>query len=404
MSHTKSKKILLFGAGRIGRSFIAQLFHKAGYYLVFVDIDKELTDRLNKSKKYKIVIKGNNEEVLTITDFYALHIEEKDKIISEIIDSELCAVSVGQKGLAGVAELLAAGLLERKNRYPDHPMDVILAENLRDAAQRMKKELKKGLGSDFPLEKYVGLVETSIGKMVPIMTQKDIKKDPLQVFAESYNTLILDKNAFRNPVPRVDGLAPKTNMKAWVDRKLFIHNLGHASLAYLAFVKNPSWKYTWEALEDRELKNKVFSCMQEASTVLMKMHPGEFTQSQLTDHINDLLNRFANKALGDTIFRVGCDLERKLGPDDRLVPVIKYAVKKNLPFLNIMKAFVSGMFFDARDDEGNPYPPDEKFLHKFNRNVARILTEHCKFEASEENRILFLGMNLESEIKQNLKQ
>lgn len=69
------------------------------------------------------------------------------------------------------------------------------------------------------LKKHVGLIETSIGKMVLIMSEKDIKEDILQDFAESYNTLILDKQAFKNSKPEVAGLAANENIKAWVDRK-----------------------------------------------------------------------------------------------------------------------------------------------------------------------------------------
>ena len=35
--------------------------------------------------------------------------------------------------------------------------------------------------------------------------------------------------------PDVKGLAPKKNIKAWVDRKAFIHNLGHATAAYYGY-------------------------------------------------------------------------------------------------------------------------------------------------------------------------
>jgi mannitol-1-phosphate 5-dehydrogenase len=45
--------------------------------------------------------------------------------------------------------------------------------------------------------------------MVPLMTQKDLQHDVLQVFAEEYNTLCLDKMAFKNPIPEIEGLAPK---------------------------------------------------------------------------------------------------------------------------------------------------------------------------------------------------
>jgi mannitol-1-phosphate 5-dehydrogenase len=43
------------------------------------------------------------------------------------------------------------------------------------------------------LDEYVGLIETSIGKMVPIMPEKELERDPLMVYAEPYNTLIVDR-------------------------------------------------------------------------------------------------------------------------------------------------------------------------------------------------------------------
>ena len=63
------------------------------------------------------------------------------------------------------------------------------------------EELGRYLPHDYPLNELVGLVETSIGKMVPIMSQKDLEEDPLQVFAEPYNTLIVSKKGFKNPIP-----------------------------------------------------------------------------------------------------------------------------------------------------------------------------------------------------------
>jgi len=45
--------------------------------------------------------------------------------------------------------------------------------------------------------------------MIPIMQKKDLKDDYLQVFAEPYNTLILNKKGFKNPIPAIIGLAPK---------------------------------------------------------------------------------------------------------------------------------------------------------------------------------------------------
>ena len=55
------KKILLFGAGKIGRSFVAQLFSRGGYEVVFVDINQKIIDLLNSVKEYDVVVKGENE-------------------------------------------------------------------------------------------------------------------------------------------------------------------------------------------------------------------------------------------------------------------------------------------------------------------------------------------------------
>ena len=51
----------------------------------------------------------------------------------------------------------------------------------------------------------------------------------------------------------------------------------------------------------------------------------------LKDHIEDLLKRFGNKNLGDTIFRVGHDLERKLGKDDRFMGIVRLAQEVGSP-------------------------------------------------------------------------
>ena len=123
----------------------------------------------------------------------------------------------------------------------------------------------------------MGLVETSIGKMVPIMTSHDLDEDHLQVFAEPYNTLILDKKGFRGEIPDIKELALKENMKAWVDRKAFIHNLGHATAAYFGHLKYPDAIFMYEVLADSEVYLFTKKVMHESGQVLMATYPTEFT-------------------------------------------------------------------------------------------------------------------------------
>ncbi|GAH49350.1 unnamed protein product, partial [marine sediment metagenome] len=249
---------------------------------------------------------------------------------------------------------------------------------MRDAAEYFEKEIVKIVGNDYPFKKLVGLVETSIGKMVPIMSKKDMDEDILQIFAESYNNLILDKKAFKNPIPNVKGLSPKDNMKAWVDRKSFIHNLGHAASSYLGYLYDKKFVYLYEALAVKELYSQTKETMMQASEILMKEYPGEFTKKDLEDHIDDLLKRFMNKALGDTIYRVGRDLLRKLGPEDRLVGTIKKGLKHNMNVDKILYALVCGFYFRATDKSGAMFDRDIEFVSKyFNNGIEYILVNVC---------------------------
>jgi mannitol-1-phosphate 5-dehydrogenase len=245
----------------------------------------------------------------------------------------------------------------------------------------------------------VGLIETSIGKMVPIMLKKDMEADVLQVFAEPYNTLILDKMAFKNPIPLIEGLAPKENMKAWVDRKLFIHNLGHATAAYLGFLAHPSSTFLYEVLSDSQLKEKVRNTMLQAANILLRKYPDEFTIESLTEHIDDLLKRFQNKALGDTLFRVGCDLQRKLGAEDRLASAIQLAREFKLPYDLILTSLVCGCHFKATDEVGNMLPSDLEFMAIYAKGIKAVLIFICGFDEIIDSEVILKAVLIDKLLK-----
>ncbi len=355
------KKLVLFGAGKIGRSYIAQLFSRAGYETVFVDIDQNLIRLLNERKAYPVVIRDKQQEIIRVENVRAVHVSETDKVMEELAGAAIVATSVGQKGLPSLFPLLAEGLQLRRQKN-ELPLDILIAENIRNADLLFQRELKKHLPKNYPFEKLVGLVETSIGKMVPIMTAKDMEEDALQIFAEAYNTLPVDAKAFKNPVPDVQGLAPKQNMKAWVDRKSFIHNLGHAAAAYFGYLEHPEENLLWKVLADKKVYHKTRDTMLQSVGILAKKYPEEFTFTGLEAHTDDLLQRFQNRSLGDTVFRVGCDLYRKLDKNDRLAGAIHLAREEQLSYEKILEALVAGFYFRETDENGKLFPADRQFI------------------------------------------
>ena len=384
------KKLVLFGAGKIGRSFIGQLFARSGFEVVFVDISETLINELNRRHEYDVIIKSDQPDTtIKISNLRGILATQELKVAEEIADADIVAVSVGQSGLAQVISILAKGLQLRQKKHGFLPLDIILAENMRNVDQYVRGKLQKIMGNDYPLEELVGLIETSIGKMVPIMPLEVQKRDPLLVYAEPYNTLILDKKTFKNPIPEVEGLAPKENMKAWVDRKSYIHNLGHAAAAYSGFLAEPDAIYIADVLKNKALKKFVRSVMMQSAGVLMRKYPGEFTLTDLMDHVDDLLFRFCNRALGDTVFRVGCDLKRKLHRNDRILSPLIDGLEMRLPVNKILLTFAYGLCFRARDENGKLLPGDAEFSRTLNKKgLDYVLTHICCLHPEYDRKVI----------------
>ena len=348
-----------WGAGNIGRSFIGQVFAKNGYDVTFVDIDTPLITTLNETTSYVVqFVSGNETKALTIDGVRAVDARDQKKINEAIIQADLMGVSVGKNVWPHIASSLALAIAERYRDKPDAPLDIILAENIHHASAFVSSLLVPHLPKELPFTTYVGLIETSIGKMVPIQEKGNF----LTLRAEPYNELIVDKEGFLQPIPTVSDLHPVTPIEAYVDRKLYIHNLGHATAAYLGYSKHPDKPLIAEVLEDKEVVLSVRKTMMQSSEILLAIYPKVFTSSALNDHIDDLLSRFSNKALGDTVFRVGRDLNRKLRFDDRLMGVIIEAQNMHLPWDHIGKAYLTALSFTAVDAQKEMFEPDKKLL------------------------------------------
>ena len=383
------KKIVIFGAGNIGRSFIAQLFSRAGYEIVFIEIDSAIVDALNKYHRYRIEIKDIQSETIWVENVRAINSKDSDRVKLEVSNSDIISTSVGSKTLPYLYKDIADGILLRKKSGLKKPLNIIICENLRNAKNEFYNGLRKYLPSDFTEDEMPGLIETSIGKMVPIMKEEDKKNDILLVYAESFNTLILDKNGFKGELPDIYGLDMKNNMKAYVDRKLFIHNLGHAVTSYLGYLFNPKLKYIWEAVDIPEIERTARAAMWESGLSLIKEYPQEFNKASQEEHIEDLLNRYKNKFLNDTIYRVGRDIQRKLDPDDRLVGALRLDVKHGVDYNNTAKAIAAAMLFRAEDENGKLFYRDKIFINDiYSKGAEKVLTGVCKFDKVSDIKII----------------
>jgi len=370
-------KLVQFGAGNIGRSFVGQLFARAGWEVVFVEVDANLVEALNRARRYVVEIRDEPPGLIVVENVRAVEARDRAAVAEEIATADMASTAVGPHALDSVYPLIAAGLARRRE-LGGGPLDILICENLRDAASVLRDGVAGHLPEDFDVEAEAGLIQTSIGKMVPLISEEERRRDPLTVYAEAFNTLIVDRRAFKGPVPAVPGLDAKDNIAAYVDRKLFIHNLGHAAAAYLGFVAHPGRIYLWQMLEDRRVEAVARSAMWESARALIAEYPAEFDRTNQGEHIEDLLRRFRNRRLGDTIYRVGRDLFRKLGPADRIMGAVQVQMRHEVQPRATTAALAAGLLFRGLGDTGRMLRQDARFaaaLHKLGPRA--MLSDVC---------------------------
>ena len=313
------KKGIQFGAGNIGRGFIGHLLWESGLEIIFVEAREDLVRLLNERGCYplRLLHREGKEEDLIIDNLRALSTQEEDKVAKEIEEGDVVFTAVGVKNLPAIAPLLAQGLELRLRGSADF-LNIFLCENLKDAPQLLKEEIEKYLtpsGKNF-LEEKVGLVGTVVARMVPVMGERYGVEDPLFVVAESYHHLPFDAQAVKGEVPKIAGLRAVSNFPAEVERKLFIHNLGHAALAYLGY--REGYTYIHEAIKDEKIRKILDGAWEEVSRALLQKHP-DLDSQEHEKLVEDLQERFANPLLLDTLERVGREPLRKLASEDRLI-------------------------------------------------------------------------------------
>ena len=307
---------VMYGAGNIGRGFIGALFSQSGYDVTFIDVAEPVVRHLREHRRYPIrVVSTEGYEDVWVENVTAVN-GDLPEAAAAIAGCDIMATAVGARILPLIVPNIVAGLRKRW-AMEKGPLNIIICENLNDANKVLEELLKAQLTEQecILFDKTVGLVEASIGRMVPVQTEEMKDGEPMRVCVEQYGFLPVDRDAFKGEIPKIRNLVPYAPFDFYIKRKLYVHNMGHATCAYLGNLLGLD--YIYEAISIPEVRILVQNAMQESEIALSRRYGA--SMMDLQEHITDLLYRFKNKALKDTCQRVGGDPARKLGAADRLI-------------------------------------------------------------------------------------
>ena len=362
-------KAVMYGGGNIGRGFIGALLSQSGYEVTFIDVAEPVVKALQENRTYPVrYVTTEGHEDVWVQNVTAVNGNDAEAASDAIAQCDIMATAVGARILKFIVPNIVAGLRKRW-AMGKGTLNIIICENLMDANKVLEGMLKEQLTAEEQklFDETVGLVEASIGRMVPVQTEEMKAGEPMRVCVERYGFLPVDKAAFKGEIPAISNMVPFEPFDFYIKRKLYVHNMGHATCAYLGDLLGLA--YIYQSIAVPEVRVLVQNAMLESAMALSKKYGAPLGDLQM--HITDLLGRFTNAALGDTCQRVGGDPARKLGADDRLIGSSLLAMEQGITPAYITVGAAAGLHRYLNENE----------MAQTAENALKVLEEVSKLTA-----------------------
>ena len=327
---------VIFGAGKVGRGFLAHLLFKAGWQVSFVDVSEEVVGLLDGS--YYSVVNLGTGEVESIGPVSALSAANGGAVAEAVKSADLLMTSIGGDNLAAWAESINEAVAERLKWGP---IDIILCENHpRPAA----------LVYDILNLDGVGIAQAQVLRSCIEPTEEQIATlGSLVVQVQDYWVLPLDGDVLMNPelLSQVTGFEARPNFSVELTRKLYTYNAINAAVCFPGAEQG----YVWlaDAANDSEIAKLAKRVGEESSDALIAEYG--FDANEQRGWCERALAKYQDATIRDPIERNARDPIRKLGLHDRILGPLHLCISHGLPHAALVETMKSALAYREPSDD-----------------------------------------------------
>lgn len=333
-------KVVLCGAGKIGRGIIVKSVLKAGHNLTILDVSRSLIDLLNQAGSYTVHSKDQNLDYKEKVSGYLAYELDSEQAGASILAADLILVSVGLNNVESLLGKLLPFMMQRISG-PSKPVDMIFCENYVGIKSYVKQLMSDKFQIDPEIfEGRIGFAGGSVGVVVPP------PEDPLYIVKGPYEDIHIEADALITDFS-IPHFIPVNNFELNIREKLYIYNMAHAMTSYLGWLHK--YEYVDQAYIAAEINNDVRSAMEASALALSREFSVEYSDELMV--VDDIERRICNDRIRDTVVRIAADPVRKLAPGDRLTGSLDLMIRHGIKCDALLKGIAAGFRFDAPGDE-----------------------------------------------------
>ncbi|GIJ98653.1 hypothetical protein Aspvir_000771 [Aspergillus viridinutans] len=358
------KKAIQFGGGNIGRGFVAEFLHEAGYEVVFIDVVDKVIDALKSTPSYEVTeVSEEGEKTKTITNYRAINSKTNESdVVKEIATADVVTCAVGPNILKFIAPVIAKGI---DARTASKPVAVIACENAIGATDTLRGFIEQHTDKDrlSTMSERARFANSAIDRIVP----NQPPNAGLNVRIEKFYEWTVEQTPFGEfGHPDIPAIHWVDHLEPYIERKLFTVNTGHATTAYYGHVRGK--KMIADALADAEIRQTVHKVLDQTAELITTKH--EITKQEQQSYVDTIIKRISNPFLEDNVERVGRAPLRKLSRNERFIGPASQLAEKGLAFDALLGSIEMALRFQN-------VPGDEE-----SAELAKILKEMSADEAT----------------------
>ncbi len=171
------KLAIHFGAGNIGRGFIAPILQDNGFKIIFVDVDSHLISKLNSSNKYHVSNFSNSKDNILVNNFSGIELNNLTELELALSKADLISTSVGPNHLLSVIQSIVNIEFEKTPSF-------VAFENKYRASSVTYKEAKVEIDK-------LNIIDAVVDKIVPPQSAES-----LDVIVEEFGSIVLEDQPF----------------------------------------------------------------------------------------------------------------------------------------------------------------------------------------------------------------
>ena len=318
-------KIIIMGAGAIGRGYLPWALDSDRHEFIFVDSNENIISLLQKRKQfstYRVVGNEYEEKIVLVGAAY----RAEDFKVQDHLDAVACFFSVGPRNVAKAAQL-----------FSGTSIPLILCENEPDTVALAKQIVKHNAV-------YFAVPDVITSNTAPAHL---LNQDPLAITTE--NGVLYIESGPTELFGEMQFISQDELLEKQWTAKLYLHNTPHCIAAYLGALLNQT--YVHEAMANLKATKLVEGAMGEMLQALKLQWgiPHEF----LEWYAQKELSRFRCQLLFDPIARVAREPLRKLELHGRLIGAAQMCLMLGVLPLNLLKGIVGALLFEDVNDADN---------------------------------------------------